>query len=289
MVAPVVVVAVLLVGVWAGLRGRAGRSARRRLGVGPRLPVADRSGRVERWLAPRLRAADLEWTAVDADRRLVLAGAGVALLGATVSPTLALVAPAALGGGAVLALHLAQGRRSARTEAELPELLEAVARSLRSGAAVPTALAEATTSGTAAAAELRSVLDDADRGIGLATALDRWTGRRPTPGVRLVVGALSVALTSGAGAARGVDGVAATLRERAEVDREGRSLATQGRASAVVVTLAPLAFAALGALGDERTLTFLLGSAPGLACLVAGLGLDAVGAWWMTRIVRGGS
>jgi tight adherence protein B len=95
---------------------------------------------------------------------------------------------------------------------------------------------------------------------------------------------LTVALEAGGAPARAVDGVASTLRERAEVDREMRALATQARASAVVITVAPLAFATLGVVGDERTAHFLLRTPAGLGCLAAGVALDAVGAWWMARI-----
>jgi tight adherence protein B len=63
-----------------------------------------------------------------------------------------------------------------------------------------------------------------------------------------------------------------------------QALATQARISAVVITVAPLAFAALGVLGDEHTATFLLRTPRGLACLAAGVALDAFGAWWMARL-----
>jgi tight adherence protein B len=107
--------------------------------------------------------------------------------------------------------------------------------------------------------------------------------------VRLVVGVLTVALASGGTPARAVDGVASTLRERAEVDRELQALATQARTSAVVVTLAPLAFGLLGVLGDQRTAAFLLRTPTGLVCLTVGVVLDGFGAWWMTRIAASAS
>ncbi len=246
----------------------------------------DRPGALAVWLGPLLRAADLDWPA-DVVARAVTTGfaaAGVAALAGR--PFVAVVAVLAAA-GSVGALHLARDRRDSRLEAELPTLLEAVARALRSGAALPVAVREAATGESAAAEELGTVLADADRGLGLAQALARWAENRPRPAVRLVVGALTVALGAGGSPARGIDGVAATLRERAEVEREARSLATQARASAVVVTLAPLGFGALGALGDEGAAGFLLGSPTGLACLVGGLLLDSVGAVWMHRIARG--
>ena len=257
---------------------------RGRLAVPSRAPVV-RLGRLERWLAPRLLAADVERPAGTVAVCGLAALVGFAVLGLIVGgPVLAVLSVVAAGGVPLAILSALDGRRDARLERELPSLLEAVARSLRSGAAFPIALREAAGSGSLAAADLAVVLADADRGRPLAEALEKWVVRRPRPGVRLVVGALRVALASGGTPARAVDGVAATLRERAEVDREVRALATQARVSAVVITVAPLAFAALGVLGDERTATFLLRTPSGLACLVAGIALDGFGAWWMARI-----
>jgi tight adherence protein B len=238
---------------------------------------------VEHWLAPRLTAADVD---VPLDRLVVGWIAGVVALAVVGGPVLAGLGVVVGAVAPVVALNLLSGRRDARRERELPRLLEAVARSLRSGASVPVALREAASADGLAAADLAEVLADADRGRPLTEAMDRWADRRSSASVRLVVGVLTVALTSGGAPARAVDGVAATLRERAEVDREVQALATQARASAVVITVAPLAFAALGLLGDEQTADFLLRTPTGLACLAIGVGLDAAGAWWMSRIAR---
>lgn len=241
--------------------------------------TAARRSVVERWLAPRLAAADLAWPPGLVSRAWAGAAVVAVLVGLRAGgPVLALLSLGIAVGLPPAALAVAGDRRAARLERELPSLLAGVARSLRSGATIPVALREAE------AEDLRPVLADVDRGLPLAEALARWTERRPTAGVRLTAGVLTLALAAGGPPARAVDGVAGTLRERAEVDREVRALATQARASAVVITVAPLAFAALGMLGDERTAQFLLRTPTGLACLAAGVALDAVGAWWMARI-----
>ena len=49
---------------------------------------------------------------------------------------------------------------------------------------------------------------------------------------------------------------------------------------------APVAFAALGLLSDPEVARFLLETPAGLACLVLGLGLDALAGWWMVAISR---
>ncbi|HEU5083238.1 MAG TPA: hypothetical protein VFU14_07865, partial [Acidimicrobiales bacterium] len=67
---------------------------------------------------------------------------------------------------------------------------------------------------------------------------------------------------------------------------EAAALATQGKASAAVLTLAPLGFAFLLTSLDPSAGRFLLGTPVGWLCIAVGLTLDAVGAWWMAALVR---
>lgn len=53
-----------------------------------------------------------------------------------------------------------------------------------------------------------------------------------------------------------------------------------------MISVAPVAFCTLAAATDPRTATFLFRQPAGLACLAAGLSLDALGALWMARITR---
>lgn len=262
-------------------------AVRRRLRPRRSRPSIRSASPVERYVRDRLDRADVDIRA-DLVARLGSVGlAAVAVLGWSVTPALALLAPVLALLGGLGALRLADGRREARLLGELPALLEVVARSMRTGAPLPLALREAASGSSAAAADLATVVAEVDAGVPWGDALRRWTEGRPHPDLRLAAGALVVALSAGGSPARAVDGVAATLRERAEVDRELRALATQARTSAAVVAGAPLAFGALGLLGDERTTAFLLGTPAGLACLLTGLGLDLAGAAWMRRIARG--
>jgi len=279
---------VLAVAVVALVVGRPQRRRLRELAA----PAARRrpGGRVEQWLAARLVSADIDRPAsLVAASWAVAVGLTTALGLMAGGPVLGLLGALVAGLAPSVVLSATGGRRDARLARELPALLESVARSLRSGAAIPSALREASATGSAAAADLAEVVAETDRGLGLGEALGRWADRRPLPAVRLAVGVLSVALASGGTPARAIDGAAATLRERAEVDRELQALATQARTSAVVVTLAPLAFAGLGVLGDQQTATFLLRTPTGLVCLAVGVALDGFGAWWMTRIAASAS
>ena len=245
------------------------------------------------WLATRLADAGLPGPA----RRWRAAWIGLAAAGASGAlvaggPALAALGLAAAVSGPWLLLRARRGVGAATVEAALAPVLEATARGLRAGASLPTALAAAATGAApAVSADLAGVAGAAGAatGGGLVAALDRWADDRPLPGVRLTAAALALAAEVGGGGARALDGVALTLRQRQVVAGEVRALATQARLSAVVLTLAPLAFAALAAAGDPRSAAVLLRSPVGQGCLAAGLALDAVGAVWMARITRAGA
>lgn len=199
----------------------------------------------------------------------------------------AIVAVASAVAGPVVAWRLLRRRGADRLEAALPGAVEAIARSLRSGASLRQAIAEAAAATPGAlGAELASVARATDRGASVVVALEAWGERQPLPGVRLVVSALCLGAETGGALARAVDGVAATLRQRLGARAEARALATQARASAGVLAAAPLAFTAVASLADSRTSAFLFRTRTGLLCLAGGLALDAAGALWMARLTR---
>lgn len=169
---------------------------------------------------------------------------------------------------------------------DLVPVLDVIAGSLRSGSSLLQAVAEAEpVAGDRVGPDLDAIVRGATSS-GLVTALDAWAVRRPFADVRLVAAALALALETGGAAARAVDGVGSTLRQRAALRDEMRALTTQARLSAAVITAAPVAFGGLMTLGGRGTLSFFLRSRTGVACLVGGLGLDLVGAAWMVRLSR---
>lgn len=208
---------------------------------------------------------------------LLVGGIGLALTGAAV----VLAAPAVV-------VVVGRGRRARLVDHQLPLVLDRLARAVRAGSSLTTAFTEV---GAGApeplAGELARVELELRAGERLTHALERWAARCPTPGVRLVVAATTLGHEAGGAQARALDGVASTLRERQAVQREARALASQARASAAVIVLAPLAFAAFSAATDPAVLGFLFGTPIGVACLAVAVVLDAAGAVWMARLTRG--
>jgi tight adherence protein B len=178
-------------------------------------------------------------------------------------------------------------RQVALADRALPDALEVAARALRSGASLRGAIQEAAAIAPGLLGlELGTVVADAEHGALLAEGLDRWAAARPSPDVRLAAAALALATETGGAAARTLDGVAATLRERRAVYGEVRALATQARVSAAVLGAAPVAFAAVAGSIDPRTTGFLTGTAAGRVCLATGVALDGLGVAWMQRLTR---
>lgn len=173
-----------------------------------------------------------------------------------------------------------------RGDDALPDALESMARSLRAGTSLRVAIAEAGASASdPLGGQLREVASSTARGRSLPGSLDWWVASTASDEVALAAAALVLAAQVGGTAAKSLDAVADTIRDRSAVRAEVRALSSQARASAAVIALAPIAFAALVALADPASLGFLVTSRAGLTCLVLGVTLDVLGVWWMRGIL----
>jgi Flp pilus assembly protein TadB len=205
------------------------------------------------------------------------------------SVAFAIVSPSASGrrpvseGRSPVSVRIAErlGRTPRRIDAALPGLVDELVRSLQSGATLSGALVEAASVGGPLSEDLSSVADDLDSGAQIGVALGRWEERRPGTRVGQLGAAVGLALTTGGEPARLLGVVAESIRDELEVADEARALATQARASAAVVALAPVGFAVFVA--PVRAGGFL-GSGAGILIMVVGLLLDALGLWWMWRL-----
>jgi Flp pilus assembly protein TadB len=183
----------------------------------------------------------------------------------------------------------ATGRRTvttstvaARSRTSLPDyavLLDAIARRVRSGSSLTSAVVDEIDRTT----PLSVVVDRLAQGGSLASAL-----ARVTPGhadLSLTVQALSATAHLGGPVAATLDDAAAVLRERAAARAERRAHGSQARLSARVLTVVPLVFAAWSAVASERTRDIYLSSFAGTICALFGLALNVAGWRWMKRTI----
>jgi tight adherence protein B len=270
---------------WSAWRANA---VRRRFTGDDRGPFIGQLPPAPGWLPARLEGAGFEWSAEAAWWGWVVGVAAVAAVGLLAGGLpVALLAAGFTVAASALVLRTRQGRGDARLEAALPGALEAVARSLRSGASLRQAVAEAAVATPGLLGrELAEVARQVSHGATLVAALEAFGRRRPLPGVRLTVAALCLGVETGGALARAVDGVASTLRDRIGVAAEVRALSSQARLSALVIGLAPVAFGGFAVTTDPRTAQFLFRTPAGLFLLAAGITLDGLGWLWMQRLSR---
>jgi len=274
---------------WFALRAR-------RYAVADRLRFdrADPGRRVPPWLSRRIERA-LDAAALDLPpERALSTWAWIATVAAAVGlgfggPQVALGLTVAAAVGVpmvVLGLH---ERRARQIAAAVPETLERVASELRSGGTVATAIGAVAMSDGRLASDMGRVDARVRLGAPLAHALAAWSKERDVSGVDATAGALAMCSAVGGRSADALDGLATSLRDRLGVAAEARALSSQARMSALVVGGAPVAYIAWSAVVDPHTLHVLTGTTFGRVCLLVGLGLEALGGWWMRSIVRSGS
>ncbi len=183
---------------------------------------------------------------------------------------------------------VAEQRRRRVMPRDLIAVLEHLAATLRSGGSPRQALAAAASTTTGPLGDDLEVLRRrVDLGLPLVDVVRSWPSMRPEePAIASVSAALALAIASGGSAGRAVDEVADAVRARAELDAETSALASQAKASAVVMAALPVLFVVVAGTVDRNTIAVLFTSTLGRLCLVTGLALDGLAGAWMMRIVR---
>ncbi len=178
-------------------------------------------------------------------------------------------------------------RRLVRRRVEaLPIMLELVSRDLRGGATLLAAFERLARSDTPLAPSVAAMVARVHRGDRLTVALDTWAHELEHADAGLVRAVLGLGHVTGAAMAEALDRAALTLRGRRELEAEVRALTSQTRASAMLISVAPVAFLGFLSLIDPSTVAFLVTSPLGWLCLILGSVLDLIGLAWMVRMSR---
>ncbi|MGH2677850.1 MAG: type II secretion system F family protein [Actinomycetota bacterium] len=222
----------------------------------------------------------------------VLAIAGCAFLGAAVGELLAgpVAALAGAAGGPFVLLSIVARRAAAeqvRAEEHLQEAILALAAATRAGLSIRRAVEEAARdAGPPLDAELARVIDRLDVGDSLESALSSLASRLELRDIGLVVTVLSLHRRTGGDLPAMLEQVAEVVGDRVRSRREVRAITAQGRASGAILAVLPVAFVALLSGTGGEALGAFYRTPLGAGLLLAGLACEALGFWWIRRIVH---
>lgn len=210
---------------------------------------------------------------------LVLVGQGNAVLG-LLGLVLGAVVP-------WLYLGIRRSRRRAAFNAALPDTLQLLSGSLAAGLSLAQGIDTIVKEGTQPISdEFRRVLVETRLGVTLEDALDGVAERFESRDFAWVVMAIKIQRQVGGNLAELLDTVAATMREREYIRRQVNALAAEGKLSAFVLGGLPPAFLLYLLLANRGYVMVLFHYAIGWAMLIGAAVWLAVGAFWMSRLVK---
>ena len=144
--------------------------------------------------------------------------------------------------GALPILHVAliRKKRLRKFNAQLPDMLDLLSRSLAVGHALSESMHQvAAEMPDPIAAEFRLTFEEQKLGLGTKVALDRLTERVPLPDLRLCVTAMHIQRETGGNLAEILEKVAHTIRERFRFMEDFRTMTTASRASGWILCALP--------------------------------------------------
>ena len=139
-------------------------------------------------------------------------------------------------------LKMLRARRIARFGEQLPDCLDTIVRSLRAGHPVPVALSlVGREMPDPAGSEFGIASDEVTFGLSVPNAMENLSARVGAPDLLYVVTSVSVQAQSGGNLGEVLSRLSKLIRERFRMRRKVRALTSEGRASAILLTLLPIA------------------------------------------------
>jgi tight adherence protein B len=143
-----------------------------------------------------------------------------------------------------MSLKFLRNRRHKMFGIQLPEALELITRSLKAGHPVPVAISMvAREMPDPIGTEFGMVADEVTYGSDLVSALQNMFARVGHEDLPLFVTAVSIQTASGGNLREILDGLSQVIRERGKLRRKVRSISTEGRMSAYILTAVPILLA----------------------------------------------
>jgi Flp pilus assembly protein TadB len=189
--------------------------------------------------------------------------------------------------GMRFALSFRIKRRRTGFSTQLPEVLQFVVGSLRSGFSLGQGLDAVVREDTQpVASEFSRALAAARVGVGLEDALDTVADRMDSADLRWTVIAIRIQREVGGNLAEVLGNTAETMRERASLYRHVRALSAEGRLSAYLLVGLPIGIGGWLFLTARSYVRSLYTTPVGIGMLVFFVVAIVVGSLWMRKLIK---
>ena len=214
----------------------------------------------------------------------IVVGGALGLIG---NIYIAIVCAAAVAAAPWMILDYLAQRRTIQFTSQLPDMLQLLATTLRSGFSILQGLdTVARQLPEPTGEEMRQVVAEARLGRPLVQALDDVAKRVHSDDFDWVVTAIAIQREVGGNLAELLTIVASTMQERERLRREVRTLTAEGRIGAIVISIMPIAIGLFVYAVNPGYLTPMFHSGPGKIGFFGSIGLAIAGIFWLRNIVQ---
>ena len=245
--------------------------------------------RLLRWLDQPLRDAQFRWRTQQvlfAWLMIGLPGAGAGLMLGVPAQLLLPALCMMLAIPWLYAVRLAR-RRGAQIQSQLADAVDLVARALRAGHALASALRMVADQAPAPiSVEFATVCDQIGFGVPADQALREMAVRSRSEDLRYVVIAVLLQRETGGNLAELLDNIAGLVRQRQQLRHSVRALSAEGRLSAWILGILPFALAGVIAVINPELLSLLWTDPAGRAMAAGALLMMALGILIMRQLVQ---
>ena len=180
-----------------------------------------------------------------------------------------------------------RSRRLRKMEQQLPDTLDLIGRAMRAGHALPSGLQMVGDEMVdPIAKEFRITHDEVNFGVSMQQALLNLSNRVPITDLRYFVVAVLVQREAGGNLTEVLGNLSKLIRDRLKFHAKIKVLTTEGRMSAWVLGLLPFALAGLLNFANHDFISILWTDPAGIQITKVVLGMMAVGAIWLYRLVQ---